>query len=107
MKRDLSFLESLSGDALRAAIAEDARTQGALAAYRSALEICDDPKASPSARASSQRVILDMAGFLDRSEREANRTKDPSEMSADEIDAAVRRLRGHRALLSDNDGAFS
>lgn len=66
------------------------RTEGALIAYRTAVKICRDPKATAAAKASAVNSLFRAGGFFANQES-GDRAKDPSEMNADELKAAVRK----------------
>lgn len=81
---------------IRADVLRRARSEGARAAYLSALEICQDKNAPAVARASSQRTLLALAGLMDKAERQTAVDKPPSEMTPDELQAAVAGLLRER-----------
>jgi len=85
---------------VRSEVLRRARSEGALAAYESALEITRDKKAPAVARASSQRTLLTLAGLIDRRDRTEVGTKAPSEMSPEELAEALDRLKGELAERS-------
>jgi hypothetical protein len=66
------------------------RTEGALIAYRTAVKICRDPKATAAAKASAVNSLFRAGGFFANQDA-GDRAKDPSEMSPDEIKAALRK----------------
>ena len=66
------------------------RTEGALIAYRTAVKICRDPKATAAAKASAVNSLFRAGGFFANQDA-GDRAKDPSEMSADEVKAALRK----------------
>ena len=66
------------------------RTEGALIAYRTAVKICRDPKATAAAKASAVNSLFRAGGFFANQES-GDRAKDMSEMNADELKAALRR----------------
>jgi hypothetical protein len=66
------------------------RTEGALIAYRTAVKICRDPKATAAAKASAVNSLFRAGGFFANQEP-GDRAKDLSEMTADELKAAVRK----------------
>lgn len=70
-----------------------ARTEGAQIAYKTAVAICQDPKAPANAKATAASLLLRLGGYLDRSDEAGGRGKDPSEMSAEELQAAIDRGR--------------
>lgn len=66
------------------------RTEGALIAYRTAVKICRDPKATAAAKASAVNSLFRAGGFFANQES-GERAKDPSEMNAAELAAASRK----------------
>ena len=66
------------------------RTEGALIAYRTAVKICRDPKATAAAKASAVNSLFRAGGFFANQES-GDRDKDPSEMSPAEVRAALRK----------------
>src|SRR5258707_14162425 len=66
------------------------RTVGALIAYRTAVAICLDPKATAAAKASAVNSLFRAAGFFANQES-GGKPKDPSEMTADEVKALLRK----------------
>jgi hypothetical protein len=99
MTIDLDYLDDLNGEDLTREIVDLAKTHGAKVALRSAIDICNDPKAPAQARASAQRVILQLAGLLDRRDRGADLPKDIHEMTGDELKEAHARLRDREDSL--------
>src|SRR5258708_10168113 len=66
------------------------RTEGALIAYRTAVKICRDPKATAAAKASAVNSLFRAGGFF-ANQDPGDREKDPSEMTPTEIKAALRK----------------
>ena len=66
------------------------RTEGALIAYRTAVKICLDPKATAAAKASAVNSLFRAGGFFANQES-GGREKDLSEMSPAEISTALRK----------------
>jgi hypothetical protein len=66
------------------------RTEGALIAYRTAVRICRDPKATAAAKASAVNSLFRAGGFFANQETDG-REKEPSEMSPAEVKAALRK----------------
>jgi hypothetical protein len=66
------------------------RTEGALIAYRTAVKICRDPKATAAAKASAVNSLFRAGGFFANQES-GGRAKDLAEMTADEVKAALRK----------------
>lgn len=81
----------------KADLQKEIETRGAWAAYRASLAVCEDPKAPPSARSQAASNILRAAGLFATRQDDAG-SKQPHEMTADELRAEVERLtRGHVA----------
>jgi hypothetical protein len=78
------------------------RTEGALIAYRTAVKICRDPKATAAAKASAVNSLFRAGGFF-ANQDPAERSKDISEMSADEVKAALRKAKASLSGLSDEN----
>lgn len=74
--------------------------EGVPAAYRALMRVLEDPKASATALASAARTVMDIAGLTKPSD--ADKPKEPHEMTADELQAAIRRMRNVQA----DDGVF-
>lgn len=66
------------------------RTEGALIAYRTAVKICRDPKATAAAKASAVNSLFRAGGFF-ANQDSSDREKDPSEMTPAEVKAALRK----------------
>jgi len=66
------------------------RTEGALIAYRTAVKICRDPRATAAAKASAVNSLFRAGGFF-ANQDPADREKDPSEMTPAEVKAALRK----------------
>jgi len=77
----------------RAALFEELQTNGAWAAYRASLAVCQDTKAPAAARAQAASNILRAAGFFIINDESRRTRKEPSEMSFDELTAAINELR--------------
>lgn len=92
MSFDWDYLDQLDDEELTEEIVRLARTRGALVAFRSAVELCQDAKAPAQARASAQRVILQFAGLLDRRNNGADTKKELHEMDGMELQAEYDRL---------------
>ncbi|WP_337267885.1 hypothetical protein [Oryzifoliimicrobium ureilyticus] len=69
------------------------RTEGILAAYEAALDVCRDKKAPAPARATASGVLFRVAGLFNPAKDEAAR-KEAHEMTAAEISAEIKRLGG-------------
>jgi hypothetical protein len=79
------------------------RTEGALIAYRTAVKICRDPKATAAAKASAVNSLLRAAGFFANQDT-GDREKEPSEMSSAEVKAALRKAE---TSLKNREGEVS
>jgi hypothetical protein len=78
--------------------------EGVEAATEGLINACRDPKGSAQAKATAGRVIFEAVGFLEQ--RDRSREKEPHEMSADELQAAIRdleRRKRERAEPEDDD----
>lgn len=86
--------DGLSGDFdepdMRDELTHKMRTEGALVAYRTALKICRDPKATAAAKASAVNSLFRAGGFFANQEP-GDREKDSAEMSPDEVKVALRK----------------
>lgn len=80
----------------REELLEEIRTAGAWKAYEASLAILEDPNANRREKAQVASNIFRAGGFYGATEEEALSNKQPSEMSADQlqtaIEAATRRL---------------
>lgn len=94
---DLDDEMDLDEAEVRAEVLRRARSEGALVAYESALEIAGDKSAPAVARASSQRTLLALAGLMDKAGRDGAEGKAPSEMSPEELAETLARLKGELA----------
>jgi hypothetical protein len=79
------------------------RTEGALIAYRTAVNICRDPKATAAAKASAVNSLFRAGGFFANQDI-GDREKDPSEMTPAEVKAALRKAE---ALLKNREVEIS
>jgi|TARA_R110002124_G_scaffold131558_1_gene293801 hypothetical protein len=78
--------------ARRRALVVRMQTEGAEAAYKAALAVCEDTKAPAPARATCATTILRAGGFLNtRSDDHA--PKEPHEMTSSELAARLAELR--------------
>ena len=87
---DDGFDEDFDEAEVRDELTHKMRTEGALIAYRTAVKICRDPKATAAAKASAVNSLFRAGGFFVNQDP-ADRAKDISEMSADEVKAALRK----------------
>jgi hypothetical protein len=83
-------LDDLDEAEMRDELTYKMRTVGALIAYRTAVAICLDPKATASAKASAVNSLFRAAGFF-ANQDPADRAKDLAEMSSDEVKALLRK----------------
>lgn len=77
---------------VEADLAVRVRTEGLPAAYKAALEVCQDKKAAPAARATAAGWIFRVAGF--DAKKNDDRGRQLYEMSADELAAEAQRAQG-------------
>jgi hypothetical protein len=87
---DDGFDEDFDEAEVRDELTHKMRTEGALIAYHTAVKICRDPKATAAAKASAVNSLFRAGGFFVNQDS-GDRSKDPSEMNADELKAAVRK----------------
>jgi hypothetical protein len=76
---------------IRDALTRRMRTEGARVAFDTALAICRDPKASAAAKASAVNSLLRAGGFFNNFGADDG-GKDLSQMTPDEVDAALRKV---------------
>lgn len=98
-------------DAARARVLRLVRTVGLETAVAALLELAADKKAPAAARGAASRTILEMAGALTWRDRAAAEvTKNPAEMSGEELQAAITKLqcrqRPRRAAGGESDAVF-
>lgn len=86
------FDDDLDDEDARDELTRKLRTEGATIAYRTAVAICLDPKASAAAKASAVNSLLRAGGYFANRDDDDGK-KQPSEMTSGEIDATLRRLR--------------
>ena len=79
------------------------QTEGALAAYEAALEVCLDKKAPAPARATASGLILRAAGFLNAPDEASH--KEPHQMTATELEARIAELRGGKTDKTGGRGS--
>lgn len=82
--------EDMGESGIRGALTRRMRTEGARVAFDTALEICRDPKASAAAKASAVNSLLRAGGFFNSFGTDDS-GKDLSQMTPDEVDAALRK----------------
>ena len=84
----------------KAELIEEIQTRGAWSAYQASLAVCADPKAAPNARAQAASNILRAGGYF-ASRADDGTLKEPSEMSAAEIEATVADLQRQRRPVKE------
>ncbi|SHH20768.1 hypothetical protein [Bradyrhizobium erythrophlei] len=87
---DDGFDEDFDEAGVRDELTHKMRTEGALIAYRTAVKICRDPKATAAAKASAVNSLFRAGGFFANQES-GDREKDLSEMTPAELKAALRK----------------
>jgi hypothetical protein len=89
---DDGFDEDFDEAGARDELTHKMRTEGALIAYRTAVKICRDPKATAAAKASAVNSLFRAGGFFANQES-GDRAKDLSEMTPDEVRSALRKAQ--------------
>lgn len=79
------------------------RTAGAVKAYRTAMAICDDPKATAAAKASAVNSLFRAGGFFAVQDPNAGAGKDLADMTADELRASSRKAQAALDALDRDD----
>ncbi|OPF96126.1 hypothetical protein I8G32_04699 [Rhodopseudomonas palustris] len=104
---DSDEIEDLDEIEARETLSRDLRTRGAMIAYRTALAICQDPKASAAAKASAVNSLLRAGGFFAPLGEDSD--KQLHEMTPEEVQRALRKaeaqLEQHRRELDRAPGA--
>ena len=77
------------------------QTEGVQAAYEASLAVCRDDKAPAPARATASGTLFRVAGYFDKQERD--RTKEPHEMTPEELSAAVQDARRRLSEKAEDD----
>ncbi|TCM54945.1 hypothetical protein C8J36_104137 [Rhizobium sp. PP-F2F-G48] len=80
------------------------RTEGVVAAYEASLAICRDPKAPAPARATASATIFRVAGLFDR--KDGDKLVEPHEMTADQLNAEIKRLGERQSRPADDSDIF-
>jgi hypothetical protein len=75
----------------RRQLLERVHTEGVLAAYQAALDICNDPKAPSPAKATAAATLFRVAGYFDRKDA-GEASKEPHEMSLSELEQQIAEL---------------
>jgi hypothetical protein len=107
---DGSDLDNFDESEVRDELTYKMRTEGALIAYRTAVSICRDPKATAAAKASAVNSLFRAGGFFVNQDAD-ERPKDLSEMSPDELKASLRKAEAQlkqreREKASSADNLF-
>ena len=90
----------LGSEEPREALRRKMRSEGAQAAYKALLEVCQDPKAPAPARATSGVALLRAGGFLGKSADSDELDEKPLEqMTAAELERTKRRLLAKQRRL--------
>ena len=100
-------LDDVAEDQLRDELSHKMRTAGAVKAYRTAISICDDPKATAAAKASAVNSLFRAGGFFAPQDPDAGAGKQLSEMTADELRAASRKAKADLEALDRRDAGES
>lgn len=79
------------------------QTEGAEAAYDAALAVCKDKAAPAPARATCATTLLRAGGFLNAKDEGA--TREPHEMTAEELAARLEELRSARLMKGQSSDA--
>ncbi|MBB4194052.1 hypothetical protein GGE45_003571 [Rhizobium aethiopicum] len=74
------------------ALLEKIATDGVEIAYRTAIDVCQDPKSTSPARATAAATLFRVAGFFER--RDPTAIKEPHEMTSEELAASIRAIEG-------------
>ncbi|MGM0583859.1 MAG: hypothetical protein ACQEUZ_04350 [Pseudomonadota bacterium] len=77
---------------------ERLRTEGLDAATEAAIELVRDPNAPSQAKSATINAIFRAAGMFES--REAGGEPDPAEMTAEQLEAAIRRAEDRKASIS-------
>ncbi|WP_398467995.1 hypothetical protein [Tardiphaga sp.] len=92
-------LDDVADFDLKDELSHKMRTTGAVIAYRTAVAICKDPKATAAAKASAVNSLFRAGGFFAAQEPGAGAGKELHEMTADELRAASRKAQADLAAL--------
>lgn len=98
-------LDDVADFDLKDELSHKMRTAGAVIAYRTAVAICKDPKATAAAKASAVNSLFRAGGFFAAQDPGAGTGKELHEMTADELRAASQRAHAQLAALSRRDEA--
>jgi hypothetical protein len=86
----MSDFDDENESSIRDVLTRRMRAEGAVVAFETALAICKDPKASAAAKASAVNSLLRAGGFFNNFGADDG-GKDLSQMTPDEVDAALRK----------------
>lgn len=82
-------------------------TEGVMIAYDACIDVCRDPKAPANARQAAAATLFRAAGYFGQQENQ--QTKEPYEMTADEVARAIADYSDRiasKAVRSDDDDLF-
>ncbi|ANH06266.1 hypothetical protein shn_20955 [Shinella sp. HZN7] len=83
-------------------------TEGVMIAYDACIDVCRDPKAPANARQAAAATLFRAAGYFGQQEKQ--QTKEPHEMTAEEIQRAIadlsERIAGKAVRSDDDDGGM-
>ncbi|WP_417578597.1 hypothetical protein [Pelagibacterium sp.] len=91
---------------VEAELLERVRTEGVLVAYETCLAICRDQTAPANAKAAASGWIFRVGGYLSK-ESTTSRSKEPHEMSPDEMAQEIERLDARARQLGTANDPFS
>src|SRR5260221_2752162 len=91
-------LDDVAENDLRDELNHQMRTRGAVIAYRTAIAICEDPKATAAAKASACNSLFRAGGFFGPHAADDGGAKGLAEMTADELRAASNQARAALAV---------
>lgn len=86
-------LDDVADYDLKDELSHQLRTKGAVIAYRTAVAICEDPKATSAAKASAVNSLFRAGGFFAPQDPDAGGGKELHEMTADELRAASQKAK--------------
>jgi hypothetical protein len=72
------------------------RRRAPLPAFRALLDVCQDPKAPAPAKATAATTLLRALGFFEKAD---DREEDARNMTAEELEAWIERMKAHAAAL--------
>jgi hypothetical protein len=83
-------------------------TEGVMIAYDACIDVCRDPKAPANARQAAAATLFRAAGYFGQQEKQ--QTKEPHEMTGDELKLAIadlsERIAGKAAPIDDDEGGM-